>query len=368
MGSLCLGISVASYGQIDTLAIEHPAEGITYVSLSDSSKPWRIHLLEINPGKSSANIRSHKAVADGDPSTPTRQTLSKMWADLESNGEKPIAGINADFFNMKTGDPINLQISKGLPAYMPHTPPNRSQFGVTAEGSPFIDVLTLSGSIVSDQLYLSLDGVNSLPPADGLTFINRKPDFSTEELDSLLILSLQPVSNKKLHYVFDEQSFPNPPLIVASGTMKNSLLTLRETADTLQTQFRFSDDATPYNQEVHELVGGAAQLLEDGKEVIDRQLEAEGIGQNFASDRHPRTAIGITAKGHIVMMVVDGRQDKSAGMSLYELADFLKTYDVTEAVNLDGGGSTSMIINDEIVNSPSDKSGARTVSNGLFII
>ncbi len=366
MGFLWLGVICDSHAQIDTVDVQQPAQGITYVSLADSSKPWRVHLLEINPEQTSAKFRTHKAAADGDPATPIRQTLSEMWEQLQSTDKKPIAGINADFFNMKTGNPINIQISGNQPAYVPHTAPKRSQFGITSEGLPFIDILNFKGTIGTDQQPLTINGINNMPPKDGLTLINQTPDQSIAKLDSLFIVSLQPVSGQKTNYVFDDQSLL-PPLLIASGAMKDSLLTLRKMSDTLQIHFQYSD-AEQSTHQVQELVGGAVQLLKDGEEVIDRQLEVEGVGKAFTSDRHPRTAVGISDSGRLYMMVVDGRQEKSVGMSLYELANFMKKYNITDALNLDGGGSTSMIINGKIVNSPSDKTGARPVSNALFII
>lgn len=367
-GLLYLTLTCCGYGQIDTVEVQHPTEGITYVSLSDSSQPWRIHLLEIELQNTSANIQTQKAFADGDPKTPIRQPLSKMWEHLESKGSKPIAAVNADFFNMKTGDPTNIQVSNGHPVYVPHHPPKRSQFGVTNKGTPFIDILNFRGSIIADQLQLTVDGINNMPPENGLTFINRKPDFRLNELDSLFITGLIPTSGKKGRYLLDQQQSLTPPMIIGSGAMKDSLIMLQKTVDTLHTQFQFYDDTSADNKPIEELVGGAVQLLEEGKQVIDRQLGIEGVGQAFASDRHPRTAVGISDDKHLYMMVVDGRQDKSVGMSLYELADFMTKYDITDGINLDGGGSTTMMLDGKVVNSPSDKTGARSVSNALFII
>lgn len=367
-GLLWMGSMPFAHAQIDTLAIQHPAEGITYVSLNDTSQPWRIHLVEVDLQNTSAGIHSEKAIADGDPQTPTRQTLPQMWTHLQGNHKEPVAAINADFFNMGTGDPINIQVSDSEPAYVPHSPPKRSQFGVTGKDAPFIDILNFSGSIIADQLQLTVNGINNMPSEDGLTFINRKPDLRLEKLDSLFITGLIPISEKQDLYVLDQQQSLTPPMIIGSGAMKDSLLMLQITVDTLHTQFQFFNDSKSDNKPIEELVGGAVQLLEDGEQVIDRQLGIEGVGQAFASDRHPRTAVGISDDKHLYMIVVDGRQDKSVGMSLYELADFMAKYDITEGINLDGGGSTTMMVDGKIVNSPSDKTGARTISNALFII
>ena len=67
---------------------------------------------------------------------------------------------------------------------------------------------------------------------------------------------------------------------------------------------------------------------------------------------NPRTALGIISKGHYVMVVSDGRTEESAGLSLYQLATILKGYGVTDAYNLDGGGSSVMVFNGKVVNKP----------------
>ena len=89
----------------------------------------------------------------------------------------------------------------------------------------------------------------------------------------------------------------------------------------------------------------------------------------FVFNRHPRTAVGInqdTTK--LFLVTVDGRQVTSLGMNLYELADLMLQLGVYQGINLDGGGSTTMVVRNEIVNSPSDASGERPVSNALLVV
>lgn len=362
----CLTFSVQ--GQVDTVEVQQPVDGIRYISLVDTTEPWRIHLLEINLQQASAELHSHKALPDGDPETPTRQTLPQMWKRLESGGLNPVAGINADFFNLDTGDPINIQISDHKPIFIPHNVPNRSQFGVLAGGTPFINILDFNGTISVNGHQVTIHGVNTLPPEDGLTLIEEPLDILPT--DSMLVAPLQFLSEdgsaNPSQYTFSHIPKLDPPLLVASGNMKDSLQTLQQAGDTLNTRFQFQSNSN--ENPIEELVGGAVQLIDDGKQVIDRQLDIEGVSASFASDRHPRTAIGMTDDRHLYMLVVDGRQQASSGMSLYELADFMTKYGITEALNLDGGGSTTMIVNGEIVNSPSDPTGPRPVSNALFLI
>lgn len=88
----------------------------------------------------------------------------------------------------------------------------------------------------------------------------------------------------------------------------------------------------------------------------------------FVNNRHPRTCLCMS-KEFVVFITIDGRQSEAQGMSLIEVQKFLLDIGCVDAINLDGGGSTTMWTQDNgIVNFPSDKSGERPVSNALLII
>jgi len=90
---------------------------------------------------------------------------------------------------------------------------------------------------------------------------------------------------------------------------------------------------------------------------------------NHSNDRHPRTAIGIARSGRIVLVTVDGRSSDAAGMSFDELAKLMLELGCESAINLDGGGSTTMWLKgDGIVNRPSDKAGERPVGNAVLVM
>lgn len=370
LGLLFFCISNPVQSQVDTLEIRQPTEHVTYVSLVDSTQPWRIHLLDINLQDSPLNLRTRKAPPDGNLNMPDRKTLPAMWNQLEADSLRPVAGINGDFFNMETGDPINIQIADEKPIYIPLNKPNRSQFGFTNDGTPFIDLLNFSGSVSVDGHRSDLTAVNTLPQKNGLTLINTLLDSLPVQADSLLFAPLQSTSGNgssvNSQFIFDDKTNTAPPMLIASGKMRDSLQILKTAGDTLRIQYQFSSETR--DKPIAELIGGAVQLIENGRQVIDRQLDIEGVSSSFATDRHPRTAVGISPDGHLWMMVVDGRQEISTGMSLYELAEFMSEFGITEALNLDGGGSTTMMVDGKVVNSPSDATGLRPISNALFLI
>jgi exopolysaccharide biosynthesis protein len=110
---------------------------------------------------------------------------------------------------------------------------------------------------------------------------------------------------------------------------------------------------------VSDAIGGSTVLMQDGHIVL-------GACTGAICSRNPRTAIGITDDGQIVLVVVDGRQSASVGMSLPELANFFQRLGVDSAMNLDGGGSSAMVIKGRVVNHPSDGF-ERSVTNALLV-
>ncbi|MEN8249944.1 MAG: phosphodiester glycosidase family protein [Bacteroidota bacterium] len=91
------------------------------------------------------------------------------------------------------------------------------------------------------------------------------------------------------------------------------------------------------------------------------------IRKSFVAKRHPRTCMCKTDKS-LLLITIDGRSKSADGMSLGELQDLLLTINCIDAINLDGGGSTTMWLKDKgVVNFPSDKSGERKVANAILV-
>ena len=120
------------------------------------------------------------------------------------------------------------------------------------------------------------------------------------------------------------------------------------------------------------LADGAVQVLSFGPALIENGeiavTQNEEVGKAMASN--PRTAIGIVEEGHYVFVVSDGRTNESEGLSLYELAEFLQELGVETAYNLDGGGSSTMVYQGEVVNNPTTSGNSvkeRSVSDIVYI-
>lgn len=117
------------------------------------------------------------------------------------------------------------------------------------------------------------------------------------------------------------------------------------------------------NNSFRDFLGGGPSLVVNGKEFLD----TKGLDKSFVNSRHPRSAIGMNDE-YFFMVTVDGRRWNKPGMSCWELAKLMLSLGCTQAINLDGGGSTRMARNNkgkyEILNEPTEN---RAVDNMLLI-
>jgi len=116
------------------------------------------------------------------------------------------------------------------------------------------------------------------------------------------------------------------------------------------------------------IVGGAGLLRRAGKDLRPVDWVPEKMRDGFTTERHPRTVIGTTPRGAIWLITVDGRNPAiSLGMTFAELQRLVDRVGLRDALNLDGGGSTTMVVRGEVVNHPSDPTGPRPVRDALAV-
>ncbi|MEV7996854.1 phosphodiester glycosidase family protein [Streptomyces sp. NPDC086077] len=128
------------------------------------------------------------------------------------------------------------------------------------------------------------------------------------------------------------------------------------------------------------VVNGGPLLLRDGETVLDPVRDGwspEDIGgadraalyNDWYLRRNPRTAAGVTRDGHVILLTVDGRRpDRSAGLSITETAEVLRSLGAVDALNLDGGGSTAMVVAGALQGRPSDATGERPAGDALVVL
>ncbi|TXP74362.1 phosphodiester glycosidase family protein, partial [Escherichia coli] len=134
------------------------------------------------------------------------------------------------------------------------------------------------------------------------------------------------------------------------------------------------DETTTTGEEL--LADGAWQTLSFGPALVEDGEVVEGIetvevdtnfGNHSIQGDQPRTAVAGLEDGTIACVVVDGRSDTSAGMTLTELADYRDALGAVTAYNLDGGGSSAMVVDGEVITSPSN-GGERATSDILYVV
>jgi exopolysaccharide biosynthesis protein len=119
--------------------------------------------------------------------------------------------------------------------------------------------------------------------------------------------------------------------------------------------------------EAHHIVNGAGLLRREGRVVTDWRVEGLSV-EAFTDARHPRTLIGVDTRGFIWLAAIDGRQPDSIGMRFSDLQRLADRLELTDALNLDGGGSTTMVVRGQVVNRPSDPAGPRAVADAILVL
>jgi exopolysaccharide biosynthesis protein len=109
--------------------------------------------------------------------------------------------------------------------------------------------------------------------------------------------------------------------------------------------------------------------VEGGVNVAADAPVREGTISRNAEARHPRSAIGVSKDGRTLWLyAVNGRSASSVGMTLVELGDAMRALGAWDALNFDGGGSTTLVIDGRVVNTPTDATGERAVANALLVL
>ncbi len=353
------------------------APGVVHHPLHLSAGPWSIHVIEVDLAKAAkAGVRLRSARAELDEEGEGLAKTSAMAAQA-------LAGINGDFF-FTDGlvRPAGLQICDGKLLQLPQ---RRTAFVLEADGSPLISVFQFqAGLIAAGGEILPIVGFNSWATADGLTLYNYYGQMRADSVYAALGLQLQSLDSTATIndtvaarvLQIRRRGWPlllNPDQwVVAIGgdyPMEASIAP----GDTVQ----LYRNLLPASGAVSQAIGGGPRIIRDGEISIEHAQE--NLDADFASQRHPRSAVGYSRdRDTLFLVAVDGRQPGySVGMNLEELAQFMR-YSLVEhsvsktnayqALNLDGGGSTTMVVQGKVANRPSDQTGERLVANALLVV
>jgi hypothetical protein len=340
------------------------ASGIWHRVFSYEDGPWAINVVEVDLTDSNITIESAVALNR----LTGLQRTSSMANRRSRVGSWVAAAINADFFE-RNGVSINVQVQDGKILRMPS---NHSIIGFYEDLSPFIEMPSYSGSVIAmHNRNRKIDAINQKRNADQLVLFNRFYGDSTKTNSFGAEICFMPVEGWAVNDTFRivvmcvDSTDGNHAIDARGGVLSGH----GEARSWLQNETSLGDtlklilSLTNSKKRIKEAVGGLPRIIRDGKTSI------EG-GSGFASVRHPRTGAGFSQDGtRLFLFTVDGRQaGHSDGMTLYEMADFMLGLGVYQGINLDGGGSTTMVIGSKVVNRPSDATGERPVANGLLVI
>lgn len=354
-------------------------DGIVHKRIINQNDTLVINILKVDIKRPDITIRTVKA----NELLNTKETTSQMVQRYKLSGYDVIAAINGDFFE-QDGEIISSMISNGQIVKAvkfsdsPFNSFTNSLFVSDDKDNLFIDQFVFSGNLILPNGNVEeIRRVNSEADSNSITVYNRfqgrNTPVSPKEwyVVDFVLFPLQTNGDTLIYIVNGKTTLRNYEIpregIILSSNNKYAHYLDREikVGDTLKIFYNFS----PNIKNIKSLIGGWPVLLKDGMNLIRRNQTIEGITEKFSETRHPRSGIGFSSdKRTLYLITVDGRQPASRGMTLLEFANFMITEGVHNALNLDGGGSTTLIINDKIVNNPSDSTGERFVGNSLLII
>ncbi len=274
-----------------------------------------------------------------------------------------LAAINGGFFS-SSGDPLGCLAVDGEVLSEPI--PGRSCVGITDDGTLLFDVMRFDAGVAGEGGTVAIHGVNRARGADEV--ILYRPAFGPSTRTNVFGAEISVVGEIVQLITDGRGNSAIPPggfVLSAHGQSRGALLAAFKAGDRVTLWARLLPaSGDPRWEGVRHVLGGGPRLLADGQYV-----GGEGFRASFSDRRHPRTAIGRLADGRIVLAVVGGRQPyHSLGMTLVELAATLRALGATDALNLDGGGSTTLVVRGVVINLPSDEFGERPVSDVLLVL
>ena len=296
-----------------------------------------------------------------------RGPLSRLVAS-----DNALAGVNGDFFSMEkgpSGNPLGITVRGGR---LLSTPSKRVAFGWGPDQAE-MSVASFSGTAQSGNTVLKIDGLNrrcgkeeiTLDTPDAGLALSATPcmtavlKFAAPSWSPSTVLrgTVESISANQASTLVGEDK----AVLVARGSKADIVSNLKPGASIVVVLKTIGFDW----EHIDNVIGGGPVLVKQGVVAVD--AADEGFPASFSNAKHPRTAIGRTPDGDLWLVAVDGRQEIGDGMTLTELAQTMKNLGCSEAMNLDGGGSTTMNVLGVTVNRPSDGQ-ERSIADAVLVM
>ena len=361
---------------VDTLIFPHLAgPGVIAAKYDIPALPLKVSVVEMdltNPYiVMETCLGGEKSVAC---ETPVSMATRNTWP-----GHEVVSAVNGDFFmtspTNEVGLPLSGQVRNDELVLSSH---NRACLVLDEDNHPYIDRLTFMGSVTGGDHSFALNLVNRMRYAyeniaanQSFLFTRSYGPVTYDASNSGKMVLLRPVegdfrwlANGLEHCViediFDAKGSTTIPdgkaILWLKGTYANQTEWMN-VGDVLDISFSLTLNNGPRDVNIHQLIGGSNHIIMQNGQFMEDWAE-----------RHPRTAIGFNADStRLYFVVVDGRHMTSVGVTLWEMKGIFDALGAVNAVNLDGGGSSCILANDEVLNHPSDGP-VRAVGNGCLLV
>jgi exopolysaccharide biosynthesis protein len=345
--------------------------GVSYAHITEAT-PWSVHVVKFDYKRPQLHLTTTlaKGTIFGLASVPEQVKA------LPKSAGTPIAAINGDFFLIEKvpyqGDPRGLQIVNGELVSGPRK--GYVAFWMDADGKPHMEQVKDDFTFTVAKSKTIPFGLNETRTVNGATLLTPTlgPTTRTSNGVELVLQADGAVPWLPVHtgekfsaHVTEIHEGGNTPLrpdsmVLSLGPKLAKRLPTISAGDHVSVNLSVS----PNLDSVDTAIGGGPALVVHGK---SQHKEQTGKADHLRA-RNPRTAIGWNDR-EFFMVVVDGRKpDLSVGMTFSELAGLMIRLGCQDAMNLDGGGSTTMWLNGKVINHPSEKGVLRHVANTLVLV
>jgi hypothetical protein len=347
--------------RFDTLSTRPIGPGMIHTHIVEYTQPWNINVIEIDLTNPYVQMRAMLA----SDRVGGYETVGSMARRHDREGHRVVAAINGGFFT--TSWPVATHIQDGEMAIEPVTRGERPSIGFSSENRAAIEMPFFSGTLTLPDTALVINGVNRTRGDGELIVYNRFMGSATGTTSTGSEIVVRAIDewavNAPVRVVVDNVrtnagGTPIPARgAVLSGHGERGVFLAANLAagDTLTLRL----GAKPGVDDLREMITGGPFIVRNGQ--VNVGPRGDGV------DRHPRTAAAINADStRFYMVTVDGRQAASAGMTLQELGEWMVSVGMDRAMNLDGGGSTTLIVHGDVQNLLTGDQ--RAVANGLAVV